>query len=248
MRASRCLARLGLIPAHAGKTEIPNAQRRVSRAHPRSRGENLPISQDRITPSGSSPLTRGKRGATHHHVKRCGLIPAHAGKTPPRTRSQRGAWAHPRSRGENGRRRRGRGRRLGSSPLTRGKPRPILARLSQPRLIPAHAGKTSAARRRGAQYGAHPRSRGENAAVRSRSATHMGSSPLTRGKQRQHYLNVLKTGLIPAHAGKTRRCAQGLRPTWAHPRSRGENAIGNNIPQKYMGSSPLTRGKLFDIW
>ena len=50
-----------LIPAHAGKTEIPNAQRRVSRAHPRSRGENPEGRRRRPRTTGSSPLTRGKR-------------------------------------------------------------------------------------------------------------------------------------------------------------------------------------------
>ena len=40
MSASRWRARLGLIPAHAGKTAIFCAILGLSRAHPRSRGEN----------------------------------------------------------------------------------------------------------------------------------------------------------------------------------------------------------------
>ena len=91
-----------LIPAHAGKTKRITYLKRLTRAHPRSRGENwraLMISAGDI---GSSPLTRGKRLA---HVQRYadnlgsspltrgkpvtsrpssvsrGLIPAHAGKT-----------------------------------------------------------------------------------------------------------------------------------------------------------------------
>ena len=70
-----------------------------------------------------------------------------------------------------------------------------------------------------------------------------GSSPLTRGKPTSR-LSVSETsGLIPAHAGKTR-------PEWAitlsaraHPRSRGENDAGKTNTTDFEGSSPLTRGK-----
>ena len=71
----------GLIPAHAGKTCPLLFSLSVSRAHPRSRGENtwqLIISQATV---GSSPLTRGKLGITHPSKPRQRLIPAHAGKT-----------------------------------------------------------------------------------------------------------------------------------------------------------------------
>ena len=71
----------GLIPAHAGKTHVLRPPTSGERAHPRSRGENVTADFGRPGYQGSSPLTRGKRDATHHHVKRCELIPAHAGKT-----------------------------------------------------------------------------------------------------------------------------------------------------------------------
>ena len=49
-----------LIPAHAGKTARRRRHGARSRAHPRSRGENL-RAKDRATKAkGSSPLTRGK--------------------------------------------------------------------------------------------------------------------------------------------------------------------------------------------
>ena len=49
-----------LIPAHAGKTNVDVKPSRGSRAHPRSRGENVVGMM--LSPSlrGSSPLTRGK--------------------------------------------------------------------------------------------------------------------------------------------------------------------------------------------
>ena len=52
------------------------------------------------------------------------LIPAHAGKTRPPLRHRRVRAAHPRSRGENGSAGTARAGGSGSSPLTRGKPRP----------------------------------------------------------------------------------------------------------------------------
>ena len=70
-------------------------------------------------------------------------------------------------------------------------------------LIPAHAGKTSAASRVCIVMGAHPRSRGENAGLKRSILSPAGSSPLTRGKPMFAYKAGLDAGLIPAHAGKT---------------------------------------------
>ena len=59
-RARRDLRR-GLIPAHAGKTASSKSHRPQTRAHPRSRGENLSTIPLRLASMGSSPLTRGKQ-------------------------------------------------------------------------------------------------------------------------------------------------------------------------------------------
>ena len=71
-----------------------------------------------------------------------------------------------------------------------------------------------------------------------------GSSPLTRGKRNGRDGGSRRTGLIPAHAGKTRSRASWVWPIWAHPRSRGENPGYTPGRDIYHGSSPLTRGKL----
>ena len=97
-----------------------------------------------MTRSGSSPLTRGKLGVGVGDVGDGGLIPAHAGKTPPAERSRAASRAHPRSRGENNTCRCVSHDTTGSSPLTRGKHTPLTQARSQSRLIPAHAGKTIA--------------------------------------------------------------------------------------------------------
>ena len=151
-----------LIPAHAGKTPGPRRHPCVDWAHPRSRGENHAADATRVSPGGSSPLTRGKRGVLARRATRPGLIPAHAGKTRGSRRWASRWQAHPRSRGENKLDYEAIGKMAGSSPLTRGKQHPHAMTSTSTRLIPAHAGKTSNAADRSTPAGAHPRSRGEN--------------------------------------------------------------------------------------
>ena len=113
-----------LIPAHAGKTgEGVEAGGGVG-AHPRSRGENSGGCDPPQLPRGSSPLTRGKRRSDDHRLPERRLIPAHAGKTAPGGRTESLPRAHPRSRGENVYQAVKSSGMRGSSPLTRGKPRP----------------------------------------------------------------------------------------------------------------------------
>ena len=58
--AGRREGRVGLIPAHAGKTTPPPEAREPLWAHPRSCGENILRAIPAITAAGSSPLMRGK--------------------------------------------------------------------------------------------------------------------------------------------------------------------------------------------
>ena len=152
-------------------------------------------------------------------------------------------WAHPRTRGENASTFSVNAFNAGSSPLTRGKPVRVLAVRGDLGLIPAHAGKTWAFRFPRLWTGAHPRSRGENIQASSPSRVHAGSSPLTRGKRFPALVVGVSWGLIPAHAGKTRRWARPRRWSRAHPRSRGENRFSVSAGSTLAGSSPLTRGK-----
>ena len=131
-----------LIPAHAGKTSRQSGMALSQWAHPRSRGENSTPSTTRLSPRGSSPLTRGKPSMTWGGDTASGLIPAHAGKTHPRACRALDTRAHPRSRGENNLARARRDKPGGSSPLTRGKRGVAGCAGGGCRLIPAHAGKT----------------------------------------------------------------------------------------------------------
>ena len=80
------------------------------------------------------------------------------------------------------------------------------------RLIPAHAGKTWICGQTASQAAAHPRSRGENGPLPAQGMTLEGSSPLTRGKLEHELSDAVAVGLIPAHAGKTRRARRA--PRW----------------------------------
>ena len=238
---------LRLIPAHAGKTDSRSLAIFDTPAHPRSRGENRVLKPGGYMLAGSSPLTRGKPVVTHADGHTTGLIPAHAGKTATPSAASAATTAHPRSRGENFQRCLTACQMLGSSPLTRGKPREVLKIEVAARLIPAHAGKTTGASGHGGSRTAHPRSRGENASASLSPRRVGGSSPLTRGKLLQGGCEAGSDRLIPAHAGKTGDGDGHGRCTRAHPRSRGENAGLGELSLRGGGSSPLTRRKPDDV-
>ena len=215
----------GLIPAHAGKTSLSRS--------------------GLVAAWGSSPLTRGKLARNRRLIVQRRLIPAHAGKTAPRCGVLDVGRAHPRSRGENRISHGSCAAEQGSSPLTRGKPAVGVGVGIVEGLIPAHAGKTGPHTRRLATVRAHPRSRGENPDNAASTPGEVGSSPLTRGKRKEPWYATPADGLIPAHAGKTRRVSAVALATQAHPRSRGENVFKSGADQMKAGSSPLTRGKPF---
>ena len=79
--SSRVPMRSGLIPARAGTTHLPERKSKMSRAHPRSRGDHLRGGAVVACGEGSSPLARGPLGDGHYQDRRRGLIPARAGTT-----------------------------------------------------------------------------------------------------------------------------------------------------------------------
>ena len=196
----------GLIPAHAGKTNSAGLYPISLPAHPSSRGENSYEASVTFPRPGSSPLTRGKPRSTLSASRAQRLIPAHSGKTRWSAPKHPPNSAHPRSRGENYPSHLSTPPDQGSSPLTRGKHDGPHRSIRRIRLIPAHAGKTILATYRLLPIRAHPRSLGENTMVRTEASAEFGSSPLTRGKRVQLHHAADRTGLIPAHAGKTRSC------------------------------------------
>ena len=131
-----------LIPARAGKTGPPSPPTRPAKAHPRACGENSKAAAIGSRLNGSSPRVRGKPGAGGPLGGFGRLIPARAGKTPPRRRQPRPPRAHPRACGENDLPKGGIDLGLGSSPRVRGKLFRECTGASHHGLIPARAGKT----------------------------------------------------------------------------------------------------------
>ena len=214
--------RQGIIPAHAGFTS------------------------GRVTLSlpgvGSSPHTRGlraPRGRVHHLG---GIIPAHAGFTTQSTRSSPKQRDHPRTRGVYDSSLPAGTFLLGSSPHTRG----LHGSSSRPRgvrrIIPAHAGFTEDEAAAGAGVMDHPRTRGVYFSSPWKTLRSRGSSPHTRGLRSRRSSLVFLSGIIPAHAGFTRRVVVVSWTRRDHPRTRGVYLVFQRPTSVQMGSSPHTRG------
>ena len=255
-----------LIPTHAGSTSFHRPITKPSKAHPHSRGEHYQAGGAYAQEAGSSPLTRGAPAAAHAARAASGLIPTHAGSTLVGIHERDAAPAHPHSRGEHGSSMRDELRQGGSSPLTRGALLPARRPRHESRLIPTHAGSTTGNESRGANFRAHPHSRGEhsweigskpmdigsspltrgapNASGKTRISR--GSSPLTRGARRVEIIEGNLTRLIPTHAGSTPVAGGGSYSGSAHPHSRGEHVWNTFSSTVSIGSSPLTRGALSD--
>ena len=150
-----------IIPAYAGSTgRIPLRDR--SRAdHPRIRGEHIKISVTADTQKGSSPHTRGARGASDSIPVDRRIIPAYAGST-----NAKSKWLSPST---------------GSSPHTRGARHFHSFSPFFPRIIPAYAGSTSTIGPTPTKAADHPRIRGEHVTSRKSRPSGAGSSPHTRG-------------------------------------------------------------------
>ena len=129
-----------IIPAHAGFTTLTCCPGACRTDHPRTRGVYSHAASHEAARGGSSPHTRGLPVGGLVHVGDPGIIPAHAGFTPP-------ARAHtPGSRG--------------SSPHTRGLRLQLPQGRPHGRIIPAHAGFTTPGSLSRTAPADHPRTRG----------------------------------------------------------------------------------------
>ena len=230
------------IPAHAGNTLLFRNGRRPRTVHPRPRGEHdiRFFSTDGVR--GSSPPTRGTRNNIIETGRNKRFIPAHAGNTAREKNFSHRYPVHPRPRGEH--------RALcpqtqywfGSSPPTRGTPKPPLVNHLINRFIPAHAGNTSRPEYSETPAPVHPRPRGEHGARVYFPPSIAGSSPPTRGTLVSHFLPLFCVRFIPAHAGNTRRIFLFVIVRPVHPRPRGEHLPSFFRKSIDDGSSPPTRG------
>ena len=236
--------RTRIIPAHAGNTRYQACTWRSTGDHPRACGEHKGLDERTATYEGSSPRMRGTRVVKFTEAVDLGIIPAHAGNTPPllpRTSVRRD---HPRACGEHLMPGPMVGSLLGSSPRMRGTQlRQHLVRMPAG-IIPAHAGNTVKKTVTAAIYGDHPRACGEHSLLPILILIRLGSSPRMRGTPRINQPRISKTGIIPAHAGNTSLCQQKRADKMDHPRACGEHFMFCAYSSAFLGSSPRMRGTL----
>ena len=214
----------GIIPARAGFTITVWPPRSVVRDHPRSRGVYQPPLPLSMFSMGSSPLARGlrRRFRGQNGVRfPVGIIPARAGFTCTVFSVEHCDRDHPRSRGVYWCVHSSTCVGVGSSPLARGLPGVILARLGNMRIIPARAGFTMICVIVGVMMTDHPRSRGVYGTGKKVDEAGLGSSPLARGLRRPTPGRGPIFWIIPARAGFTYAGSGGPKTKRDHPRSRG---------------------------
>ena len=214
-----------IIPAHAGQTNRPRGIRGQGADHPRACGANSSARRISGASHGSSPRMRGKRVRVLLELGVNRIIPAHAGQTIAPRYQQTMCPDHPRACGANRQKKLPTPRQNGSSPRMRGKLVDGFAGIVRDRIIPAHAGQTSAASPAAMPTPDHPRACGANAFSGTLPHIGDGSSPRMRGKPEPWGRRRLSERIIPAHAGQTNG-GRGVFLRFAdHPRACGANLI-----------------------
>ena len=113
----------------------------------------------------------------------------------------------------------------------------------QPRITPAHAGKTFSLLFLLVCRADHPRACGENATVKTCWRLSSGSPPRMRGKRRALQAVPRGVRITPAHAGKTPCSVSPWSRCPDHPRACGENLLRQCLRSENGGSPPRMRGK-----
>ena len=177
------ILKVGITPAHAGKTSPALISSCRLWDHPRACGENSSPTRTRISAKGSPPRMRGKLRKIHYNAAHKGITPAHAGKTAPTMAFITSELDHPRACGENVTRIMCSLPLLGSPPRMRGKLVQWPDDIRDAGITPAHAGKTETGGAVCMRSRDHPRACGENRPQRAQLHARAGSPPRMRGKR-----------------------------------------------------------------
>ena len=171
----------GIIPAHAGLTQISHSSSRPPRDHPRACGAHALTTHMPRLGAGSSPRMRGSR-SSKSDMERCrGIIPAHAGLTVSASRRSRRNRDHPRACGAHNSIDICNMALSGSSPRMRGSRHHDTHRDQHQGIIPAHAGLTKPGQPVHAGGEDHPRACGAHIVPDVTAQIFWGSSPRMRG-------------------------------------------------------------------
>ena len=92
----------------------------------------------------------------------------------------------------------------------------------------------------------HPRIRGEHFGTKKNDPYAKGSSPHTRGALKNLKIAMCFREIIPAYAGSTSRRRSRTNCGRDHPRIRGEHLLDEVALMPQSGSSPHTRGALYN--
>ena len=214
-----------IIPAHAGQTLKKRYPLRDFSDHPRACGANSKRSRNWPNFDGSSPRMRGKHGGTYEQAAVGRIIPAHAGQTLYRKATSILRSDHPRACGANHDLMTRGAAWNGSSPRMRGKRYTSRQYVPAGRIIPAHAGQTSAIATIGRAQADHPRACGANSCMSLKNVSFFGSSPRMRGKLAIGLACVGRIWIIPAHAGQTVTSGNFGNVNKDHPRACGANSL-----------------------
>ena len=171
---------------------------------------------------GSSPRMRGTHLFGFVGDNRPGIIPAYAGNTHCRKRSDGRARDHPRVCGEH---------------MTSGCD--VSIRIG---IIPAYAGNTVWRHGWLGSDRDHPRVCGEHRTTIQRPSDTSGSSPRMRGTHESAVWHDRRRRIIPAYAGNTGWLPRLPDWRWDHPRVCGEHASRLLRLRSRRGSSPRMRG------
>ena len=172
-----------------------------------------------------------------------GITPAHAGKSLKFLLLPGLNGDHPRACGEKRPNCPQRTPSIGSPPRMRGKGSPFLLCPVSGRITPAHAGKSCARELLLIVSRDHPRACGEKARCGGCWRLLPGSPPRMRGKGSNNSDDGQRTGITPAHAGKSGKQKALQTLSKDHPRACGEKAVLLIRSCHSRGSPPRMRGK-----
>ena len=154
----------------------------------------------------------------------------------------RGAWDHPRVRGEQDDISEFTNTSEGSPPRARGAGQRLRDRVRPAGITPACAGSRTRRTRRRPSARDHPRVRGEQQCSGFEPVDDLGSPPRARGAVRPAPVSCISRGITPACAGSRADRAGPAGSARDHPRVRGEQAGARTSNCTTAGSPPRARG------
>ena len=207
-------------------------------------GEKQPPCPAQAPPQGSPPRVRGKVIVKRFGALFSGITPACAGKSKRGNQLRQRDRDHPRVCGEKLFQSPLFRLPLGSPPRVRGKVVGAVILDAEKGITPACAGKSFSSVKRLQSQRDHPRVCGEKTFNVQIPTGSQGSPPRVRGKAHGQRDLVLRRGITPACAGKSRSDSKEPGMEEDHPRVCGEkrSAPRQGVPR--VGSPPRVRGKV----